>query len=829
MARLNEEQKQAVTHGWGPSLVIAGAGSGKTTVLTRRIAYLTTVMDQDPASILAVTFTNKAAQEMKSRVETIVGRDSSRWLTIGTFHSICARILRAEIENYKTEEGFQWTRNFVIYDETDSQNLMKAVVKRLNLDEKVFSPREIKYAISGLKNDGYTCQLYSYDAKNYRETRISEIFNAYQADLAKNNALDFDDLILIFSDLLKKNAEVRQRLRQRFRHVLVDEFQDTNKVQYEMVRLLTHARFDDEEGKEKYWHQRSLMVVGDVDQSIYSWRKADYRIFLGFKSDYLNCTEIKLEENYRSTSAILDVANSIIVNNTERIEKVLRCNKGRGGKPQYFEAPDEIEEAFYVVEELKRLKQRGRSYNDAVILYRTNAQSRAVEEILIRADIPYKVVGGTRFYDRQEIKDMVAYLKLVFNPKDGQSFNRVINSPRRGIGKTSLEKLYAFADERGISYIEAAASASQIHSISAKTQNLLKEFTYNVTSRWRDQAQAKEKCVSGLIELILKDTKYIQMLEEQAESKKDELAYGRIDNVREFIAVAQEFEEIADEPDLDSFLTRISLVSDLDQIEEQDETIKLMTLHSAKGLEFPVVFLLGLEEGLFPHSRSLDEPSALEEERRLMYVGVTRAEDLLYITRARKRTMIGRSPGGGGGFQTSYTIPSRFLKEITAGLLTGFYPDEAGGYEDESSAASSSYDPDINQDPDAMQSSFNRGNRWNQNQNQNNSYTRSSQKPRSGYSAGGGGGKSASSGHSKPRVIRQGQGMGANVIGSTPKKSEEKATFQRLKQGDRVSHKTFGEGEVLQVIGQGEKELYNIKFSDRPRVLDPKFAKLIKL
>ena len=811
LARLNDQQKEAVCHGWGPNLVVAGAGSGKTTVLTRRIAYLITEMNQDPGSILAVTFTNKAAQEMKSRVETIIGKQAVRWLTIGTFHSICARILRQEIENYATEEGFQWTSNFVIYDETDSLNVMKAVIKKLNLDDKVFAPREVKYAISALKNDGYTCQLYSYDAKTYRETRLSEIFNAYQAELAKNNALDFDDLLLVFTDLLKKNDEVRERLRSRFSHVLVDEFQDTNKVQYEMVRLLTYRKSKDPAELEQLWKNRSLMVVGDVDQSIYSWRKADYRIFLGFKSDYQGCTEIKLEENYRSTSTILDVANSIIENNTERIEKVLRCNKGKGGRAQYYEAVDEIDEAFYVVEELKRVHQRGRAYNDCVILYRTNAQSRAIEEILIRADIPYKVVGGTRFYDRQEIKDMVAYLKLVFNPKDGQSFNRVVNSPRRGIGKTSLEKLYAYADQEGISYIQAAIRADKISTIGKKAQNLLKEFAYNVTGRWQEQANQKsEDAVSELIKLIIKDSKYIQMLEEQAESKKDELAYGRIENIREFVAVAEEFEAIADQPDLDSFLTRISLVSDLDQVEMQDDAIKLMTLHSAKGLEFPVVFLLGLEDGLFPHSRSLDDPSSLEEERRLMYVGVTRAGDLLYITRARKRTMIGRSPSGGGGFQTSYTIPSRFLKEITPGLLAGFYPDESEGYDD----------PSFHQSSDHFGGGY-----------ANSNYSAGSTVKRSSSSEKRDGPRPVrGNSNSPPRVMRRGENLSANQIGSSPAQpSKKEKSFERLKEGDRVQHKTFGEGEVIKVLGKGDKELYNVKFSDRTRILDPKFAKLIKL
>lgn len=817
LARLNEEQIEAVCHEWGPALVVAGAGSGKTTVLTRRIAYLEEVLNQDTGSVLAVTFTNKAAQEMKSRIELILGKEKVRGLTIGTFHSICARILRQEIESYETEEGFKWTSNFVIYDEVDSLNIMKGVVKRLNLDEKVFNPKEIKYKISALKNDGYTCQLYSYDAKTYRENRLSEIFNAYQKELAKNNALDFDDLLLVFVDLLKKNNNVRERLRRRFRHVLVDEFQDTNKVQYEMVRLLTYFNTASQEELDNFWNERSLLVVGDVDQSIYSWRKADYRIFLGFQADYQGCKQIKLEENYRSTSTILDVANSIIENNTERIEKVLRCNKGKGARVQYYEAQDEIDEAFYVVEEIKKARGRGRNFNDTVILYRTNAQSRAIEEILMRADIPYKIIGGTRFYDRAEIKDLVAYLKLVYNPKDGQSFNRVVNAPKRGIGKTSLEKLAAYADENGMALTDAALSANKVATIGKRAQKALMEFAYNVTDRWRTEAS---NSVSGLVELILKDSKYIEALEDAAESKKDELALGRIDNVREFISVAKEFETIADEPDLDSFLTRISLVSDLDQVELEDDAIKLMTIHAAKGLEFPQVFIIGLEEGLFPHSRSLDDPSSLEEERRLMYVAVTRAGDLLYMTRARKRSMLSRGYSSGNSFQSSYTIASRFLKEVTPGLLSGYYPDEEGGYIDE--AISSQSEP--------FDSSFNQGNSFQAENRQKPSYnSNQSNGSPSPY-------KPKPIGKTKPRAMRMGASTRkATEIGSSTKAYRESMegdkNAEKLKVGDKVHHKTFGEGEVVAVIGEGANPLYKVKFAegDFPRTLDPKFAKLIKL
>lgn len=370
LARLNTEQKQAVTLNWGPSLVLAGAGSGKTTVLTRRIAYLVSVLNQDPESILAVTFTNKAAGEMKQRIEKLLGSDVARRATIGTFHSICARILRREIDNYESAEGYKWTNNFVIYDETESLNIVKDQIKKLSLDDKVFVPKVVRHEISALKNDGYTSFAYTQQAKAYRENKVSEIFSAYQADMARNNALDFDDLILVFNDLMQKNPNSMRRQRNRYRHVLVDEYQDTNRAQYDLVNMLCSPNPGQghiEEGDAEYWHERSLMVVGDVDQSIYSWRKADFRIILGFQNDFKNAQLIKLEENYRSTQNILDVANSIIQNNTERIDKTLRCNRGKGGKAQCYEAADEIDEAYYVAEELKRTQARGKKLAECLI------------------------------------------------------------------------------------------------------------------------------------------------------------------------------------------------------------------------------------------------------------------------------------------------------------------------------------------------------------------------------------------------------------------------------------------------------------------------------
>jgi DNA helicase-2/ATP-dependent DNA helicase PcrA len=927
LAKLNLQQVEAVTLDWGPALIIAGAGSGKTTVLTKRITYLISELGQDPESVFAVTFTNKAAGEMKKRVEALVGFDLARRITIGTFHSICARILRREIEAYKTAEGWTWTGNFVIYDETDSLSLAKACITRLNLDDKVFVPKSVRHEISALKNDGFTAADYATRAKTYRELRISSIFSAYQADLARNNAFDFDDLIGVFTDLLKQNPTVLARQRRRFRHVLVDEFQDTNKAQYDLVTMLSSPN------QEGDWKERSLMVVGDIDQSIYSWRKADFRIILGFQKDYQNCKLIKLEENYRSTSTILEIANSIIENNTERIDKVLRCNRGKGGKAQCFEAQDEIDESFYVVEEMKRLKASGRNFADNVILYRTNAQSRAIEEILVRNHIPYTMVGATKFYDRQEIKDVLAYLKLIYNGRDSISFNRAINQPKRGVGKTSLERLGSYASEHKISLLEAAMQVDRIRDLPAKAAGALKEFALLVRS-WQiaagtlsameradaasqpppkpttgvaalgalfafseaNRAQAEQAAaaklaaangqtaddlaessvdaqpshktisVCDLLMRVLRETRYLEKL--AADSEKDDLAEGRIENLNELVVVAKEFDEIADEPDLDSFLTRISLVSDLDAVKLDQDAVKLMTVHSAKGLEFSVVFVMGLEEGLFPHIRSLDSPTAMEEERRLMYVAVTRAADLLYLTLARKRTIMGRSPGSQSNFSTSYTIPSQFLQEITPGLLSGYYPRTRS--ESSSSSSRAGYEePEHDssfEDGDSGQRNFGGrsvgfgGDRSStpSNRNTNDGNRSNSFGPNTGY--GGGYGDSSRSGGynsgspsrnapansgasrgapnnaARPRAMRTGEVAGGaassndNIrvqIDARPPGAA--AQFEHLVVGDVVEHARFGTGKVIQVIGEQDKEIYNVEFEQAgKRLLDPRFAKLVK-
>jgi len=797
---LNTQQQDAVSLGWGPALVVAGAGSGKTTVLTRRVAWLLSELRQPPYSVMAVTFTNKAAAQMKSRVESLLGEGVAKRLTIGTFHSICARILRREISAYESAEGFKWKSNFVIYDETDTLNVVKGVVSKLNLDEKVFAPKEMRHSISALKNDGLNAHQYSQEARNYRDQRLSEIFTNYQSELARNNALDFDDLIALFNDLMEQNEEVRRRVHDQYRHLLVDEFQDTNKAQYRFIRLLSFDENPQDEGmRRQRWENRSLMVVGDVDQSIYSWRKADFRIILGFQNDFKEAAVVKLEENYRSTATILQVANSIIINNSERLEKTLRCNRGEGGKVRCYGASDEIDEAFFVVDELKRLGARSLRLSDCCILYRTNAQSRAIEEVLVRSGIPYVMVGGTRFYDRAEIKDVIAYMKLVYNPDDGIGFQRVVNNPRRGLGKTTLERVAEYAAQNNLSQIDAASQATAISDVSPKAAKTLIDFA-NSVRRW--QTMSGVMSVAALLELVLRESTYLAALEKDAAESKDEVVLGRIDNVRELVVVAQEFEQSADEPTLESFLTRISLVSDLDSADMNQDSIKLMTLHSAKGLEFPTVFMLGLEEGLFPHIRSLNSPSALEEERRLMYVGVTRAEDRLYLTYSRRRSTYG---------ETSYTIPSRFLSEINGEYLQGFQADPESAFRAESGsksyASGGSYAPPQERGRPARSG-----------------YEEYSEERHGRL---GGGKNDVLQQKPKPRVLsRRPGGEGAEEQSSV----KPVANFQRLCVGDNVMHAKFGVGKVSQVIGEGDKELYNVEFQTAgKRLLDPRFAKLVKL
>ncbi len=644
---LNNEQKNAASTISGPMLVLAGAGSGKTRVLTQRIAHMVSE-GVNPANILAVTFTNKAAKEMKQRLESILGEETVKKLWVGTFHSICGRILRQDIENYKNEENRTWLNNFVIFDQTDSLNLIKQALKVHNLDEKIYQPKSIQATISMAKNKMQNAYKFATKAKDFRTEKVAQIFTTYEEMLSTNNAVDFDDMLLITVDLLCKCPEILQKYHSRFKHIMVDEFQDTNIAQYRLIRFLACA---DKQGLEE--EDRSLCVVGDVDQSIYSWRGADYKIILNFQKDFQNTKLIKLEQNYRSTGNILEVANSIILNNTDRMDKSLYSNKGTGEKITCYEASSEIEEALYIIKKIKDTTKGKYSYNDCAVLYRTNSQSRALEEACMSQGIPYKMVGGIKFYDRKEIKDLIAYLKLVHNPFDSQSLKRIINVPKRSIGATTLKKADEISLQESKPVFEVLENIEQYSNFNNSTKNKILEFTKLINYF---KHLVKEMPLSEFISTIISDINYIDPLRKEG----TEEANSRIENIQEFISVARNHEMQSVDNDLGEFLTQLALVSDLDGLEEESKSVTLMTLHAAKGLEFPVVFIAGLEEGIFPHMRSLEDPSEMEEERRLMYVGVTRAEDVLYLTYSKRRLIWG---------DYKYFTPSRFLNEIPSNCM----------------------------------------------------------------------------------------------------------------------------------------------------------------
>ena len=643
LENLNKEQLSAVKTTNGPLLVLAGAGSGKTKVLTTRIAHLVK-NGTNPRNILAVTFTNKAAKEMKERLASILGEDLVKYMWVGTFHSICGRILRQDIDKYQFQSGKKLDKNFTIYDEQDSLAVIKQSIKKLNLDEKMYQPKLIKAIISNSKNkmqDAYTFATY---ARDFKSQRISQIYDDYESALNNNNAIDFDDMLMLCVKLLEQNSEVRERYYNRFEHILVDEFQDTNQAQYNLVRALYTNNLSE------IPESRSLCVVGDVDQSIYSWRGADFKIILNFQHDFKNCKVIKLEQNYRSTEKILSAANAIIENNEQRVDKVLYSNKGEGEKITYYEADDDADEANFIA---STIKSTSANYNQFAILYRTNAQSRSLEEACISLGIPYKIYGGLKFYDRKEIKDAIAYLKLIHNPNDSQSLKRIINVPKRSIGDTTIRHLQTFADECDISLYEAILRLDEEENIQPKTKVKLQDFVKLITNFQEVQHRYP---LNEFLSLILEKSGYLREL--QTENTPEDEA--RIENLQELVNVASEF--IPDEPDniLGEFLSQVSLVSDLDGMEDVANNVTLMTLHSAKGLEFPIVFMAGLDDGIFPSSRSVQEKTGLEEERRLMYVGVTRAEEKLYITSAKRRQMWG---------EYKYYNPSRFVDEIPYNLI----------------------------------------------------------------------------------------------------------------------------------------------------------------
>ena len=778
LSHLNPSQRQAVAHYNGPLLVVAGAGSGKTRALTYRVANLVRTHRVDPENILAVTFTNKAAREMKERIEKLLAtqqaeaeygkplveltpdvqtklrshiyRTITKHIWMGTFHSLCGRILRYDIEKYQDEKGRQWKKNFSIFDESDAQNVVKQIVtKILNLDDKKFDPRKVRYAISNAKNKGWSPQEYQAAEPDYRGRVIGDVYSRYQDALAANNALDFDDLILVPVKLLSQNEQVLSYWHKKFCHILVDEYQDTNRTQYDLIRMLVTNNADPKNFDK--WQNRSIFVVGDVDQSIYSFRMADYTILLEFQEDFgdglsdeKTQTMVKLEENYRSRENILQVANHLIEHNTERIEKILRPTREPGAPIVVWRADNELDEAEFVAGQIHTLKRQNSEYENGsnfAILYRTNAQSRSFEEALMRLDIPYNIVGGLKFYDRKEIKDILAYLRAVANPDDSVSLKRIINTPRRGIGDTTFSKIEDAATQLGIPLWEILSDESSVNTLAGRSAKAIIKFA-EMISRW--QSQLETLPASQIVQGIIQDSGYIEDLKNQGTDE----ATNRIENVLELYNAVLQFEEQNEEPTLTSFLAKASLASDLDDLQEEDSRVSLMTLHSAKGLEFPVVFLVGMEQGLFPNFRSLDDPKAIEEERRLCYVGITRAQELLFLTHTRERRLW-------GGFREHCT-PSLFLGELPTHLLAG-----------------------------------------------------SAKKTPAGKTA-------ASKGKTNNSAANSGTSQaGTNV---------QSVDWQT---GDRVFHHAFGVGEITHVLGAGDKTNLAIKFSGLGRkIIDPRTAKL---
>lgn len=631
---LNREQQQAVQHTEGPLLILAGAGSGKTKVLTVRIAYLL-AQGVNPYEILAITFTNKAAKEMKSRVEGLVGDVANRiWLS--TFHSFCAKFLRFELDNF-----LGYNSNFTIYDTSDSQVVIKAALKALNLDDKYYPVGAMISAISDAKNKLMFASDYRKQARDFYQQKVADVYEYYERELRKNNALDFDGLLLVAVKLLQSNAAVLEKYSKLFKYVMIDEYQDTNHAQYLLAYLLSS-------------HWKNIAVVGDADQSIYAWRGADIQNILDFEKDYPNCTSIKLEQNYRSTKIILDAANAVIDNNEGRPEKNLWTDKVEGAKIQHFTAQSEHEEAAFIGDTIvKKHDIHGVPYGDMAILYRTNAQSRVLEEALIKRALPYTMVGGTKFYDRKEIKDVLAYLRVLYNPFDDLSLLRIINVPKRSIGATTVSKLQDYARENGTSLFMTLTQLHLVDTIKGKTKEKLEEFGILIFTL---VAEMDDKSVLDILEAILDRTGYLAQLEESTDPQDQ----ARAENIGELLSVAKDFQDTNPTGTVEDFLEQVALVNDVDSFEQEESKVTLMTLHAAKGLEFPIVFLGGLEEGLFPHSRTLMNPEEIEEERRLAYVGITRAEKELYISNATTRTVFGR---------TSSYLPSRFIDEIPAELV----------------------------------------------------------------------------------------------------------------------------------------------------------------
>ena len=783
---LNSAQYKAVTHHNGPLLVVAGAGSGKTKALTHRIANLIENNKINPFNILAVTFTNKAAKEMKARLEIILAQElchnqfGQPWSTlseidqnqlrsninqnklqelwIGTFHSLFSRLLRFDIEKYQDPDGLKWNRRFSIYDETDSQTLIKEIVSQdMNLDIKKFDPKKIKWAISNAKNQCLTALELEEKSESHFEQIIAETYKRYRISLSKNNALDFDDLLLLPVFLLKQNEMVRDYWHKRFKHILIDEYQDTNRTQYELIKLITTSKVNSEDFSD--WDNRSIFVVGDADQSIYSFRAADFRILIGFQEDFKNNSAthkesiVKLEENYRSTSNILNAANSLIENNVERIEKVLRATKGDGDPIKLLSCDDEISEAEAITSKIKSLNNSNLEpkWGNFAILYRTRAQSRVLEESLVRWRIPYRIYGGLRFYDRREIKDAIAYLKVLVNNSDNVSLLRIINVPRRGIGKTTIQRLSNLSNELNLPLWEVINDKESLNSTIGRSSKGINQFTQlmNELSFYLENSGPAQ-----LLQLILEKSGY---LNELLISGTDE-SEDRRNNLQELINAATQYQEETENGDVEGFLSSAALTTDNEINKNLSNSVTLMTLHNSKGLEFQNVFISGLEQGLFPSYRSIDTPSLLEEERRLCYVGLTRAKERIFLSHARERRLW-------GGIREA-TIPSIFLSEIPEELIDGELPQSGGA--------------SIRRD-------------WHLDR-----LTR------------------------VDRVSNESTLKPTNAVRrlySGPSKGKSWAI------GDKLIHSKFGKGEIIHIFGSGEKISLAVKFGDRgSKILDPRLA-----
>ncbi len=739
LTMLNPQQRLAAETLKGPVLILAGAGSGKTRALTCRVANL---MDHGvPAyNILALTFTNKAAKEMKERIAKLVG-DEAQDAWISTFHSTCARILRRDIEK------LGYTRSFIIYDDDDTQAVLKEILKRLNIDDKFLPVRELKSKISDAKNKLMgPDEWFQQSDRDYRSQMIHSVFLEYETRLKGNNALDFDDLLVKTLELLADHPPVLESYRRRFQYVMVDEYQDTNYAQYMMIKLLTDE-------------SRNLCVVGDDDQSIYGWRGADIRNILDFEKDYPDATVIKLEQNYRSTANILDAANQVIAHNAGCKEKALWTETGEGEPIRLFAAGDERDEAAWIADRIRQLNRHGDPYGNTAVLYRTNAQSRVLEEMLMRAGIPYKVFGGQKFYDRKEVRDIVAYLRVIVNPSDDVSLRRIINVPKRAIGDSTVQELMNHARENEMPLYSALSDIPE--SLSSRPRKCVTDFFMLMTML---MAMKEALPLNDFVGMLVEKT---GLLEQYKKEDTDE-ARSRVENIQEFLGAVEEYCKSTENPTLEDYLENVSLVTDLDQAEDLGRGyVTLMTLHSAKGLEFPNVFLTGLEEGIFPSARSLMEETRMEEERRLCYVGITRAQKRLFISRAKQRMLYN---------QVNHNAPSRFLTEIPERLLQ----DEMAGIKEMFG--------------DQPQLS----------------------RPR-GYGARGAAVRNA---YAPARPGMGGVPVGLNIpgvqkgfVGSAARSVPTSAMQNLYKSGDRVRHKKFGEGSVVSVTGSGSAARIRIEFT----------------